>query len=94
MIDHLLFLSETAANFEGMYIFRKNDYCLPLATKHSLEIFSELKEIKQRWSKSINAHRNNGKLLKKIARKSQKLSINRSVVLYNLECGSDLLSMQ
>ena len=23
-------------------------YCLPLATKHSLEIFSELKEIKQR----------------------------------------------
>ena len=31
---------------EGMYIFRKN-YCLPLAMKHSLEIFSELKEIKQ-----------------------------------------------
>ena len=48
VIDHLLFLSETAANFEGMYIFRKTDYCLPLATKHSMEIFSELKEIKQR----------------------------------------------
>ena len=29
VIDHLLFLSETAANFEGLYIFRKNDYCLP-----------------------------------------------------------------
>ena len=48
MIDHLLFLSETAANFEDMYILRKTDYCLFLATKHSLEIFSELKEIKQR----------------------------------------------
>ena len=50
MIDHLLFLSKTAANLEGMimYIFRKNNYCLPLAKKHSLEIFSELKEIKQR----------------------------------------------
>ena len=48
MIDHLLFLCKTAANLEGMNIFRKNDYCLPLATKHSLEIFSELKEIKQR----------------------------------------------
>ena len=47
MIDHLLFLSKTAANLEGMYIFRKNNYYLPLATKHSLEIFSELKEIKQ-----------------------------------------------
>ena len=44
--DHLLFLSKTAANLEGMYIFRKN-YCLLLATKRSLEIFSELKEIKQ-----------------------------------------------
>ena len=48
MINQLLFLSETAANFEGMYIFRKNDYCLPLATKHNLEIFSEFKEIRQR----------------------------------------------
>ena len=48
VIDHLLFLSKTAANLEGMYIFRKNNYCLPLATKHSLEIFSELEEIKQR----------------------------------------------
>ena len=48
MIDQLLFLSKTAANLEGMYIFRKNYYCLPLATKHSLEIFNELKEIKQR----------------------------------------------
>ena len=47
-MDHLLFLSETAANFEGMYIFRKTGYCLSLATKHSLEIFSESKEIKQR----------------------------------------------
>ena len=25
-----------------------SSYCLPLATKHSLEIFSELEEIKQR----------------------------------------------
>ena len=48
VIDHLLFLSKTAANLEGMYIFRKNNYCLPLAMKHNLEIFSELKEIKQR----------------------------------------------
>ena len=48
MIDHLLFLSKTGANLEVMYIFGKNNYCLPLATKHSLEIFSELKEIKQR----------------------------------------------
>ena len=48
VIDHLLFLSKAAANLEGMYIFRKNNYCLPLATKHSLEIFSELKEIKHR----------------------------------------------
>ena len=48
MIDHLLFLYKTAANLEGMYIFRKNNYCLPLATKQSLEILSELKEIKQR----------------------------------------------
>ena len=47
MIDHLLFLSKTAANLEGMYIFRKNNYYLPLATKHSLEVFRELKEIKQ-----------------------------------------------
>ena len=46
MIDDLLFLSKTTANLEGMYIFRKNNYCLPLATKHSLEIFSELKELK------------------------------------------------
>ena len=67
MIDHLLFLSKIAANLEGMYIFRKNNYCLPLATKHSLEIFIELKEIKQRNEvvETINAHRNNGKLLKK-----------------------------
>ena len=48
VIDHSLFLSKPAANLEGMYIFRKNNYCLPLATKHNLEIFSELKEIKQR----------------------------------------------
>ena len=48
MIDHLLFLSKTAAYLGGMYIFRKNNYCLPLAMKHSLEIFSELEEIKQR----------------------------------------------
>ena len=50
MIDHLLFLSKPTANLEGMYILRKNNnyYWLPLATKHSLEIFSELKEIKQR----------------------------------------------
>ena len=48
VIDHLLFNSKTATNLEGMYIFRKNNYCLPLATKHSLEIFSELNEIKQR----------------------------------------------
>ena len=48
MIDHLHFLSEPAANLESVYIFRKNNYYLRLATKHSLEIFSELKEIKQR----------------------------------------------
>ena len=48
VIDHLLFLSKTAANLEGVYIFRKNNYCLPLATKHSLENISGLKEIKQR----------------------------------------------
>ena len=48
MIDHLLFLSKGAANLEDVYIFRKNNYCLPQATEHSLEIFSELKEIKQR----------------------------------------------
>ena len=48
MINHLLFLSKTAANLEGMYIFRKTNYCSPVAMKHSLEIFSELKEIKQR----------------------------------------------
>ena len=48
MIEHLIFLSKTAANLEGMYMFRKNNYCLSLATKRSLEIFSELKEIKQR----------------------------------------------
>ena len=48
MIDHHRFLSKTAANLEGIYIFRKNNYCLPLAMKHSLENISELKEIKQR----------------------------------------------
>ena len=48
MIDHILFLSKTAANLEGMYIFRKNNHCLPLATEHNLKIFSEFKEIKQR----------------------------------------------
>ena len=46
MIDS--FSLQTAANLEGMYIFRKNNYCLPLAMKHSFKIFSELKEIKQR----------------------------------------------
>ena len=48
MIDHLLILSNTAANLEGMYIFRKNNHRLPIATKQSFEIFIELKEIKQR----------------------------------------------
>ena len=48
VIDHLLFLSKTAANLGGMYIFRKNNYRLPLATKQNLEIFIEIKEIKQR----------------------------------------------
>ena len=48
VIDLLLFLSKTAANLEGMSVFITNNYCLPLATKHNLEIFSELKEIKQR----------------------------------------------
>ena len=62
MIDHLLCLSKTAANLEGMYIFRKSDYSLPLATKHNLEI----KQPNERGGKkSINTHRNNGKLLKK-----------------------------
>ena len=55
VIDHLHFLSKTAAYLEGMYIFRKNNYCLPLATKHSLKIFSELKEIKQR-NKVVKKH--------------------------------------
>ena len=53
VIDHLLFLFKTTANLEGMYIFRKNNYCLPLATKHNLEIFSELKEIKQQMSEVV-----------------------------------------
>ena len=48
VIDHLLFPSKTAANLEGILIFRKNNDRLPLATKQSLEIFIELKEIKQR----------------------------------------------
>ena len=56
VIDHLLLLSKTAAYLEGMYIFRKNNYCLPLATKHSLKIFSELKEIKQR-NKVVKKHK-------------------------------------
>ena len=67
MIDHLLFLSKTAANLKGMYIFRKNNHCLPPAMKHSLEIFSELNEIKQRNEvvEKHKTHRNNGKLLEK-----------------------------
>ena len=56
MIDQHLFLSKTAANLEGIYIFRKNNYCLPLATKHSLENISELKEIKQR-NEVVEKHR-------------------------------------
>ena len=48
MIDHMLFLTKTTTNLEGMYIFRKNSYCLSLATQHNLEISSEFKEIKQR----------------------------------------------
>ena len=67
MFYHLRFLFETAAILEGMYIFRKNNYCFPIATKHNLEMFCEFKEIKQRNEvvKSIYAHRNNGKVLKK-----------------------------
>ena len=65
MIEHL-FLSKTPANLEGMCIFRRNNYCLPLATKRHLEIFSVFKGIMQRneVEKRINAQRNNGKLLK------------------------------
>ena len=48
MIDHHLILSNTVANLEGMYIFRKNNHRLPIATKQCFEIFIELKEIKQR----------------------------------------------
>ena len=48
VIDHLLFLSKTAANLEGMCIIRKKNYCLTLVTKHNLEIFSEFEEIRQR----------------------------------------------
>ena len=48
VIDHILFLSKTAANVEGMCIFIKSYHCLPVATKQNLEIFSEFKEIKQR----------------------------------------------
>ena len=50
VMDRLLFLPKTVANLDGtcICIFRKNNYCLSLATKHRSEIFSELKEIKQR----------------------------------------------
>ena len=43
----ITFFSPKPRITEGMYIFRKNNYCLPLATKHNSEIFSEFKEIKQ-----------------------------------------------
>ena len=67
--------------------------------KHSLENISELKhvkEIKQR-NEVVEKHKRpykQWKTVEKIARKSQKWSINRSVILYNLERGSDLFSMQ
>ena len=44
VIDHLLFLSKSVANLEGMYIVRNINYCLPLATKQSLEIFMKFHE--------------------------------------------------
>ena len=46
-MEHFLFLSKTVVNLEGMHIFRKNNYCLPVAMKHNLEIFSKFKKIKQ-----------------------------------------------
>ena len=96
MIDHLLILSNTAANLEGMYIFRKNNHRLPIDTKQSFEIFIELKEIKQR-NEVVKKHKcplKQWKTVEKLARKSQKSSINRSVIQYILEYGSDLFSMQ
>ena len=96
MIDHLLILSKTEANLEGMYIFRKNSHRLPIATKQSFEIFIELKEIKQR-NEMAEKHKfplKQWKTVEKLARKSQKSSINRSVIQYILECGSDLFSMR
>ena len=48
VIDHLLFLSKTAANLDGMCIIRKKNYCFTVVTKHNLEIFSEFEEIRQR----------------------------------------------
>ena len=96
VIDHLLILSNTAANLEGMYTFRKNSHRLPIATKQSFEIFIELKEIKQR-NEVVEKHKcplKQWKTVEKLARNSQKSSINRSVIQYILECGSNLFSMQ
>ena len=59
-----------------MYIFRKSDYSLPLATKHNLEI----KQQNERGGKkSINAHRNNGKLLKEKTPKKKNSEITEIV---------------
>ena len=73
MIDHLLFLTKTATNLEGMYIYRKNNFCSPLATKHSLEIFSEFKEIKQR-NEVVEKHKRPQKQRKTVEKKSSKIT--------------------
>ena len=73
-----------------------NNHRLPIATKQSFEIFIELKEIKQR-NEVVEKHKcplKQWKTVEKLAKKSQKSSINRSVIQYILECGSDLFSMQ
>ena len=71
-----------------MYMFKKNNYCLPLATKHSLEIFSELKEIKQR-NEVVEKHKRplkQWKTVEKMARKLQKSSINPlSYTIWNVD---------
>ena len=80
MIDHLLILSNTAANLEGMYIFRMNNHRLPIATKQTFEIFIELKEIKQQ-NEVVEKHKcplKQWKTVEKLALKSQKSSINRN----------------
>ena len=96
VIDHPLFSPIPPLTWKVLYIFRKNNHRLPIATKQSFEIFIELKEIKQR-NEVVEKHKcplKQWKTVEKLARKLQKSSINRSVIQYILECVSDLFSMQ